>query len=338
MSLTMILFCHMLAFETGFILDLFLGDPHWLYHPVRLIGKLVLHYDNKFFGSRDQVSIHSPGLKRFLGFYTVAVVCLCTVAVCFFLLFISYKICLSAGLIVESFMTYQVIALKSLKVESMKVYYEIKGHSLTGARKAVSMIVGRDTENLDEEGVIKAAVETVAENTSDGVIAPLFYLALGGPILGFLYKAINTMDSMIGYKDQRYVDFGRFAAKLDDLVNFIPSRISAGLMIFCCVFLGGNFSARGAARIFLRDRLKHASPNSAQTESVAAGALGIRLAGPASYNGVVEPKEYIGDSLRPVENEDIKRSCRLMYASSILCAQLLCLVILILFGVSYARG
>lgn len=337
MNLQMILFCHMLAFETGFILDLFLGDPHWLYHPVRLIGKLVLHYDNRFLGSRDQVSTHSPGLKRFFGFYTVVAVCLCTVAVCFFLLLISYKICLCAGLIVESFMTYQVIALKSLKVESMKVYYEIKGHSLTGARKAVSMIVGRDTENLDEEGVIRATVETVAENTSDGVIAPLFYLALGGPIFGFLYKAINTMDSMIGYKDQRYVDFGRFAAKLDDIVNFIPSRISALAMILSCIFLGRDFSTRRAFRIFIRDRLKHASPNSAQTESVAAGALGLRLAGPASYNGVVEPKEYIGDSIRSVENEDIRRSCRLMYSCSFICAELFFAAILIFFGVVYAR-
>ena len=190
------------------------------------------------------------------------------------------------------------------------------------------MIVGRDTSVLDEEGVTKAAIETVAENTSDGVIAPMLYTALGGPILGFFYKAVNTMDSMVGYKNEKYLYFGRAAAKLDDLVNYLPSRISAYLMI-CAAFTGGKgYSGRQAYKIYKRDNRKHASPNSAQTESVCAGALGIRLAGNASYFGKMVKKPFIGDSLRSVEYEDIKRVNKLMYLTAWLC-EMICLTLMV---------
>ena len=178
------------------------------------------------------------------------------------------------------------------------------------------MIVGRDTERLDEQGVTKAAVETVAENTSDGIIAPMFYMAIGGPVLGWLYKSINTMDSMVGYKNETYLNFGRYAAKLDDVVNFIPARISAVMMILSC--FPCRFDAKGAARIFRRDRLNHASPNSAQTEAVMAGALDVQLAGDAWYFGKLYKKDTIGDPLRPVEPEDIPRANRLLYVSAAL--------------------
>ena len=231
------------------------------------------------------------------------------------------------GMVVEAVMTYQILAARCLQVESGKVWKQLKAGNLEAAREAVSMIVGRDTQNLTEEGVAKAAIETVAENTSDGVIAPMLYTALGGPVLGFLYKAVNTMDSMVGYKNDRYLHFGRAAAKLDDVVNFLPARISALLMIGAAFFSGKSYNGRQAWRIWRRDSRKHASPNSAQTESVCAGALGIQLAGDASYFGKVVKKPYIGDPKRQVEYEDIRRANRLMNRTAWIC-EILCLEIL----------
>ena len=271
--------------------------------------------------------------KRSQGRITVLIVLLCTVAITDVLFVGSYALHPVLGCMIETVMTYQILAAKCLCVESMKVYKALKTSGLREARKAVSMIVGRDTENLDEEGVIRAAVETVAENTSDGVIAPMLYLALGGPILGMAYKAINTMDSMIGYKNERYLDFGRAAAKLDDAVNYVPSRISAWLMIAACHFLGNPFIASEAKRIYLRDRRKHASPNSAQTESACAGALGVRLAGDASYFGKIVHKPFIGDARRKISAQDIPNADRLMYGTAILCL-LICLGLMV--GVCFA--
>lgn len=198
------------------------------------------------------------------------------------------------------------------------------------ARKAVSMIVGRDTGGLDEAGVTRAAVETVAENASDGVVAPLFYIMLGGATLGCLYKAANTLDSMVGYRNERYIDFGRFAAKLDDVLNFIPSRLCALLMIGAARLC--RMDAKNALRVWKRDRFKHASPNSAQTEAVMAGALRVRLAGNAYYFGRLYEKPYIGDDLRPIEAGDIRRSHSLLYVT----AALMLLLALIIRGVLYA--
>ncbi|MCR5607989.1 MAG: adenosylcobinamide-phosphate synthase CbiB, partial [Lachnospiraceae bacterium] len=230
-------------------------------------------------------------------------------------------------------MTYYILATKCLRVESMKVYDCLKSGSLEESRKAVSMIVGRDTACLNEEGITKAAIETVAENTSDGVIAPMIYTAIGGPVLGFIYKGINTMDSMIGYKNDKYINFGRAAAKLDDVVNYIPARISAISMIcaaFICRIFGGTniYSAKRAYNIFKRDRYNHKSPNSAQTESVCAGALGLKLAGDAVYFGKLVKKPFIGDETRKTEYEDIKRANNLMYITAVLC-EIVCLLIMI---------
>ena len=186
---------------------------------------------------------------------------------------------------------------------------------LAAARTQVGMLVGRDTDRLNEEQVLRATVETVAENTSDGVIAPLFWMMLGGPVGGFFYKAINTMDSMVGYKNDKYLYFGRWAAKLDDIVNYIPARLSALGMILSAALLG--YDGKNAARIWKRDRRKHASPNSAQTESVCAGALHIQLGGAASYFGQVHDKPTLGDPDRPIERADVSRSCRLMYGTSV---------------------
>ena len=314
---------HMTAFFLGFLLDLLLGDPHWLPHPIRLMGRWNTQVEKWLRGKKERNE------KRELrqGAFMVIFVLLCTVVVAAMILLLSYHINHYLGVAVETIMTYQILAAKSLKVESMKVYHCLKQGTLKDARRAVSMIVGRDTECLGEAGVTRAAIETVAENTSDGVIAPMLYTALGSPILGFFYKAVNTMDSMIGYKNDKYLYFGRAAAKLDDFVNFLPARISAYLMIGAA-FLGGKcFSGKRAYGIYKRDNKNHASPNSAQTEAVCAGALGIQLAGDASYFGKTVKKPYIGDEVRGVEYEDIKRANRLMYLTAWM-SEILCLLAL----------
>ena len=322
---------HMIAFFMGFLLDLVLGDPYCFPHPIRLIGKLITGSEKILRGmgirGKDKKADHNVKELR-QGIGLVLIVMISVTAVTSFLVFMAYWLHPVLGVAVECVMTYQILAVKCLKVESMKVYQCLKNGNLKQARKAVSMIVGRDTEWLDEEGIAKAAIETVAENTSDGVIAPMLYLAIGGPILGFLYKAINTMDSMIGYKNDKYLYFGRAAAKLDDFVNFLPARISAGLMITASFFAGGNFSGKNAWEIYRRDRRKHASPNSGQTEAVCAGALSIRLAGDASYFGKTVKKPYIGKAVRGVEYEDIKRANHLMYITAWLC-EVFCLLVML---------
>lgn len=313
---------HIIAFFLGFLLDLLFGDPYWLPHPIRLIGSLIAKVEKCFLGKNKDRN-EKKELQQ--GISMVIIVLFSTVAVTAVILFLAYYINCYLGIAVEMIMTYQILAIKCLNVESMKVYHCLKNQTLQEARKAVSMIVGRDTECLNKEGVAKAAIETVAENTSDGVIAPMLYTALGGPILGFLYKAVNTMDSMIGYKNDKYLYFGRAAAKLDDLVNFIPARISAYIMIIAAFAGGKCFSGKRAYYIYKRDNRNHASPNSAQTESVCAGALGIQLAGDASYFGKTVKKPYIGDRMRAVEYEDIKRVNRLMYLTAWIC-ELICLI------------
>ena len=235
-------------------------------------------------------------------------------------LFFAYRLNYFFGIAIESVICYFMLAAKSLKQAGMSVYKPLKNGDVDGARKSVSMIVGRDTESLDDIGITKAAVETVAENTSDGVIAPLIYMAIGGGVLGCIYKAINTMDSMVGYKNDRYINFGRFAAKLDDIANYIPSRISAYLMIFASKIMGYN--SRNAYRIFKRDSRNHASPNSAQTESVVAGALEIQLAGDAYYFGKLYKKPFIGDGIKPIKYDNIADSIKLMYMTSVISAVL----------------
>lgn len=293
----------------GFIIDLFLGDPYELPHPIRLIGTLIARLENTV-RKRFADNLRAGGISLSVIVLTIST------AVPLAVLFAFYKINLWLGIAAESVMCYYLIAPKCLRDESMKVYRAINENDIEKARKAVSMIVGRDTERLDETGIIKAAVETVAENTSDGVTAPLMYISIGGAVLGFFYKAANTMDSMIGYKNEKYANIGKFAAKLDDFLNFIPSRLTALIMIFSAYLL--KFNGRNAFRIWRRDRRKHASPNSAQTESVCAGALEIQLAGDAYYLGELHKKEYIGDNIRPVENEDICRANRLMYCTSVI--------------------
>ena len=296
----------------GFLLDLIFGDPHWLYHPVRFIGKMI-ETGEKLLRPRFP---KTPGGERAAGTVLAVVVVLLSFLLPLCLLWLLGLIHPACAFIAEVFFCYQILAVKSLKTESMKVYAALKAGNLPDARKALSWIVGRDTENLSEEKVAKAAVETVAENTSDGVVAPLLFLAVGGAPLGFLYKAINTLDSMIGYKNDKYLYFGRFGAKLDDAANFIPARITALLTILSAFLLG--YDGKAAFRIWKRDRLSHTSPNSAQSEAAVAGALGLCLGGDNFYSGKLVHKPTIGDEIRLAEPEDIKRANRLLYMTAAL--------------------
>lgn len=312
---------HIFAFIAGFVLDLLIGDPHFIPHPVRLIGSLIsfcdkrLNCDTGYNISEKKLNL----IKYKRGMLLAFTVIYATFAISVIIIVAAYSINLYAGVIAEAVMTWQILATKCLRVESMRVYDALRTDGVDAGRRAVSMIVGRDTSVLDAAGVTRAAVETIAENTSDGVIAPMLYTAIGGPVLGFVYKAVNTMDSMLGYKNDKYMYFGRFAARLDDVVNFIPARISAYLMIAAAFIGGRQFDGKNAYRIFKRDRFNHASPNSAQTESVCAGALRVQLAGDAVYFGKLVKKKYIGDGLREIEYEDIKRANRLMYITAFLC-------------------
>lgn len=302
----------MIALAAGFILDLIFGDPHWMPHPVCLIGNMISYGEKavrKMLPKTEKAEFAG-------GVMLTVIVAAVSTAVPFAILWVAGQIHILLRIAVEAFMCYQILSLKSLKTESMKVYRQLIREDLAGARKMVSMIVGRDTQELSMEQVTKAAVETVAENTSDGTVAPLLFMAIGGAPLGFFYKAINTMDSMIGYKNDRYLYFGRFAAKLDDVVNYIPARVSAYLMILASFFLRMDY--RNAWKIFIRDRYNHASPNSAQTESVCAGALDVQLAGDACYFGKLYKKKTIGDPLRPIVYNDICSANRLLYGTAYL--------------------
>ena len=297
----------------AFLLDCLLGDPRWLPHPICLIGKLIAGTEK---GMRRLIKNQFFG-----GLLLVIVVITVSTAVPWAILILVGMINPWLETVLQVWFCYQILAMKSLRTESMRVYTPLKAGDLPLARKYLSWIVGRETDPLDEEGVAKAAVETVAENTSDGVVAPLVFMAIGGAPLGFLYKAINTMDSMIGYKNDKYIRFGRAAARLDDAANFIPARLSALLMILAAYIL--RFDGGNARRIYWRDRRNHKSPNSAQTESVCAGALHIQLAGPAVYFGKLVEKPTIGDRDRSTTAEDICLANRLMIGTSVLAVLLM---------------
>ena len=302
----------MLSLTLGYILDLFIGDPHGLPHPIRLIGNSIKKLENTL-----RRFCKTSKDERIAGIILWLVIVLSSFFIPYIILELVAKSSVAFVVIIEAIMCYYILATKCLKDESMKVYYKLKANNLVEARKFLSYIVGRDTNNLDETAIIKATVETVAENTSDGVIAPLIFILIGGAPLGFMYKAINTLDSMVGYKNDKYINIGRFSAKADDVANYIPARISAYIMILASLVL--NLDYKNAYKIYRRDKYNHLSPNSAHTESVCAGALDIELAGGSYYNNVFVDKPTIGDAIKKVELEDIKLANKLMYTTSILC-------------------
>ena len=316
----------LLALVIGFCVDLLVGDPHGLPHPVIFIGKLIGFLEKRL----RKIFPKTKRGENIAGGVLWLLVALISFGIPAAVLAVCHRISPWLRLAVESLMCWQILATKSLRDESMKVYAALQSGDLEKSRYAVSMIVGRDTARLDDAGVTRAAVETVAENTSDGIVAPLIYLAIGGAPLGFFYKAVNTMDSMLGYVEPPYKNIGLIPAKADDIANFLPARISALFMLAAGWLLG--MDGKNGWKIFRRDRFNHASPNSAQTESVCAGLLGLQLAGDAWYPGVLHKKKFIGDPLREIEHEDIPRACRLLYGTALLalalCAGIKLLILL----------
>ena len=302
-------FAAVLPLIIGAVLDSIFGDPYSLPHPVRLVGRLISQLESF-------VRRHMGGHLRAGGVLLALIVLIVSAVVPLGILILCYCVNIWLGAAAEGVMCYYLMAARCLRDESMKVYRAAAKGDTEGARKAVSMIVGRDTAVLDSKGIIKAAVETVAENTSDGVTAPIMYMSLGGAVLGAFYKAANTMDSMIGYKNEKYADIGRFAAKLDDVLNFIPSRLTALAMIVCAPMAG--LDGRRAYRIWKRDRRKHASPNSGYPESALAGILDCRFGGTHTYFGQEFYKPYIGENPRSLTSDDARRAIRINILTQVL--------------------
>ena len=312
-----------LSVFVGFGLDCLLGDPLSRLHPVALMGKLISLFEKKL---RPRFP-KTPRGERTAGTIMALTVPLISAGAGLLLLYLAWRVHPWAYFAVSAFLCWQCFAARCLMTEAKKVVTCLEKEGLAAGRRQVGMLVGRDTDSLTEPQVVKAAVETVAENTSDGVVAPLFWMALFGAAGGLFYKAVNTMDSMVGYKNDRYLHFGRCAAKFDDAVNYVPARLSALAMIGAAFLL--RLDGKGAFRIWRRDRRNHASPNSAQTESACAGALGVQLGGNASYFGKLHEKPTIGDPLRPIERADVARACILMYGTSLLLLALYGMILLL---------
>ena len=296
----------------GILLDFIFGDPYFLYHPITFIGNII-SLSEKFFRRYFCKNSKEEFISGIIVAILIPVFCF---VLSLFILIILCKINIYIGFILHTFWVYQILALRSLEKESKKVYTDLNNNDIQKARKSLSMIVGRETKNLNKQEIIKATVETIAENTSDGITAPFLFIIIGGAPLGFFYKAVNTLDSMIGYRNEKYEFFGKAAAKFDDILNFIPSRITGFLMCISSFLLFYDY--KNAFKIFFRDRKKHISPNSAQTESAASGALDISLGGTHVYFGIKVEKEIIGDNIKEAENNDILKMHKLMIVTSII--------------------
>lgn len=295
---------------SALLLDLALGDPRWLPHPVVLIGRLINALDSIL----NRITSH----KRSAGILLLLVTTGSAGTAAWMLIRGSQWLHPLAGFLASACISYACLATRSLHRESALVADALAAGNIAEARSKLSYIVGRDTADLDESGIWRALIETVAENTSDGIIAPLFWLTLTGPVGGLVYKAVSTLDSMVGYKSERYLQFGWASARMDDLLNFIPARLTALLMILAAPLAG--LSPKGALSVVLRDRLKHPSPNSGHPEAAAAGALGVRLGGPARYEGIPSWKEYIGTPLAPLDERAYTGMLKLMYLTTLLMA------------------
>lgn len=300
---------HIFSIIIGFILDLIIGDPNNPFHPVRGIGKLCSIFE------KINRKIFKKSLK-FAGLITWIIVCSVSVFISYIIITASYKANFIFGVFIEGVIIYFCISCRALHKEGAKVAQSLKNRDIKEARKRLSYIVGRDTQNLDEKAVTRAVIETIAENISDGVIAPLIFIGIFGAAGGVLYKAVNTMDSMFGYKNDKYIDFGYFPAKMDDVFNFVPSRLTGFLVIVGSLIL--NYNYINSFKVFKRDRKKHLSPNSAQSEAAVAGALSIKLGGPNYYFGKLVEKPFLGTALKKIEISDIYRSIKILYAVSLL--------------------
>lgn len=301
----------MILIVLAYAADLIFGDPEWMPHPVRWIGRLISFTEEKLRRPAD-----SGRMARLKGIALVGIVVGATMFCAWFFITLMRSVHPVLGDISWIYAAYTALAVKDLRVKAREVYRALQKGDLHAARNELSKIVGRDTDRLDEEGITKAAVESVAESTSDGIIAPLLYLIIGGPVLALGYKAVNTLDSMVGHRDERYIDFGWCAARLDDAANFIPARLS-GFLIACASWSVGN-GFEDSWKILRRDGRKHNSPNSGIPEAAMAGALGVKLGGPATYAGEVIEKPYIGESVRMIERSMIPEALTISFISSLL--------------------
>ena len=310
---------NLLSIYTGYALDLIIGDPYSFPHPVRYIGKLISIVEKQI----RKITSSDKGLK-IAGFFLWFIVVGATFGITTLVLQL-FKFNKLAYFIVNTILIYTTLATKCLKDESVKIYKVLKTGDLDKSRIQLSYIVGRDTTNLNEKEIVRATVETVAENTVDGIIAPLFYGFIGGAPLAMSYKAVNTLDSTVGYKNDKYYYLGFASAKIDDIANYIPARLGVILLSLGSLFAGFNF--KNALKIGIRDRKNHKSPNCAFSEGAVAGALGIQLGGTNVYFGKEVYKPTIGDKTREIEIEDIVRTNKIMYSSSI--------ISIIIFTVAY---
>ena len=307
---------------SAYILDLIFGDPYSFPHPVKFIGNMITRLEKLFFAT----SIN----KLLSGFITFLIVVVTTYFATFLLINISYSLNSYLGIAVEILLTYTVLSAKCLEVEAVKVQREVKAKDLENSRKSLSYIVGRDTKELDFSQIIKAVIETVAENTVDGVISPIFYLCLGGVPLAMAFKAISTLDSMIGYRNEKYEEFGKVSARADDVANFIPARLSVIFFSISAFLLKLDY--RNAFLICMRDRKNHLSPNCAYSESLTAGALGIQLGGSHYYGGRLVEKQKIGDDLKKADVDDITKTVNMLRIVTFLCILVVCIINILIFS------
>ncbi len=299
----------MIQIVIGYILDLIIGDPYGLFHPIRWIGSFVRKLEKLLLKETD-----SNSSKKFKGLLLLLIVMSTSFIIPYVILYIAFKIHIVLFIIIESFMIFQIFATKCLDVETKKVFRALKNNDLKEARHYISYLVSRDTKEMTEEDIIKAAIETISENLADGVIAPICFVMLGGAPLGWFYKSVNTLDSMVGYKNDKFLYYGFASAKFDDVLNYIPARITALIILLSGVFL--KLNVKNGFKMMLRDRHNHASPNSAYPESAAAGLLSIQLGGKASYFGLVSEKPTMGDKIKEVEVNDLKNTSKLLYTTS----------------------
>lgn len=312
----------MIAIIIGFFMDLIIGDPHNPVHPVRIIGNLGKAME-KLYRKLFKNNLKLAGLLTWIS------IIIPTFLVTFLIVKIASSINNILGIVVQGILIYFCISAKGLKVEGLKVIKILKSGDIKGARKQLSYIVGRDTTELDSQSIVRAVIETVAENMSDGIIAPLFFIGLGGAPLAMAYKAVNTCDSMFGYKNEKYIDFGYVSAKMDDVFNYIPARLTGYFIVIASFILGYDY--KKSYRIYKRDRYNHTSPNSAHPEAAVAGALGIMLGGANYYFGKLVEKPTIGDKAKEIEISDLYKTNKILLTVSIL-------GFLLAIGINYVGG
>mgnify|MGYP002740325324 FL=1 len=307
---------------SAYVLDLIFGDPYSFPHPVKFIGNMIARLEKFFFATLIN--------KLLSGLITFLIVVVSTYFATFLLINISYSLNSYLGIAVEILLTYTVLSAKCLEVEAVKVQRELRAKNLENSRKSLSYIVGRDTKELDFSQIIKAVIETVAENTVDGVISPIFYLCLGGVPLAMAFKAISTLDSMIGYRNEKYEEFGKVSARADDVANFIPARLSIIFFTISAFLLRLDY--KNAFLICMRDRKNHLSPNCAYSESLTAGALGIQLGGSHYYGGRLVEKQKIGDDLKKADVDDITKTVNMLRIVTFLCILVVCIINILIFS------